>query len=69
MTPFEGLVIAFCVVFVINIMPYFMPATWTVVTFFVIVLHLPAVIIAFTKIDWPRVLHIPMPPRVKAAAA
>ena len=27
------------------------------------------VIIAFTKIDWRRVLHIPMPPSVKAASA
>ena len=28
-----------------------------------------AVIIAFTKIDWPRVLHVPMPPEVATARA
>jgi membrane protein YqaA with SNARE-associated domain len=41
MTPLEGLLIAFGVVFIINVIPYFMPATWTVVAFFLIVFHLP----------------------------
>jgi membrane protein YqaA with SNARE-associated domain len=41
MTSFEWLLVAFGVVFVINVIPYFMPATWTMVAFFLIAFHLP----------------------------
>ena len=41
MTPLEWLLIAFAVVFVINVIPYFMPATWMVAAFFLIGFHVP----------------------------
>jgi hypothetical protein len=41
MTPFEWLLAAYAVVFAINIVPAFMPATWMVVAFFFIVYSLP----------------------------
>ncbi len=41
MTPFEWLLAAYAVALAINVIPYFMPATWMVVAFFLIVLHLP----------------------------
>jgi membrane protein YqaA with SNARE-associated domain len=41
MTSLEWLVIAFAVVFAINVVPAFMPPTWTVVAFFLIVYHSP----------------------------
>jgi len=40
-TPLEWLLIAFAVVFVINVIPYFMPATWMVAAFFLIGFHVP----------------------------
>lgn len=41
MTTLEWLLVAFAVVFVINVIPYFMPATWMVVAFFLIAVHPP----------------------------
>lgn len=41
MTSLEWLLTAYAVVFGINVIPYFMPATWLVVAFFLVVLHLP----------------------------
>lgn len=41
MTSFEWLLVAFALVFVINVIPYFMPATWMVVAFFLIAVHPP----------------------------
>jgi hypothetical protein len=40
MTSIEWLLAAYAVVAAINVIPYFMPATWIVVAFFLIVLHL-----------------------------
>jgi hypothetical protein len=40
-TPFEWLLAAYAVALAINIIPYFMPATWMVVAFFLIAFHLP----------------------------
>jgi hypothetical protein len=41
MTSLEWLLIAYAVVFAINVVPSFMPPTWTVVAFFLIAYHLP----------------------------
>jgi membrane protein YqaA with SNARE-associated domain len=41
MTPLDWLLIAYAGVFVINVVPAFMPATWMVVAFFLIVYRLP----------------------------
>jgi membrane protein YqaA with SNARE-associated domain len=38
---FEWLLIAWAVVFLMNLVPYFMPPTWAVVTFFLIAFSLP----------------------------
>jgi membrane protein YqaA with SNARE-associated domain len=40
-TSFDWLLSAYAVAIAINVIPYFMPATWIVVAFFLIVLHLP----------------------------
>jgi membrane protein YqaA with SNARE-associated domain len=40
-TSFEWLLAAYAVVIAINVIPYFMPATWMVVAFFLIAFHLP----------------------------
>jgi hypothetical protein len=41
MTSLEWLLIAYAVVFAINVVPAFMPPTWTVVAFFFIAYHPP----------------------------
>jgi membrane protein YqaA with SNARE-associated domain len=41
MTSWECLLVAYAVVFVMNVAPAFMPATWLVVAFFLIVYHVP----------------------------
>ncbi len=38
---FEWLLVAWAVVFLMNLVPYFMPPTWAVVTFFLIAFSLP----------------------------
>jgi membrane protein YqaA with SNARE-associated domain len=40
-TSFEWLLVAYAAVIAINVIPYFMPATWMVVASFLIVFHLP----------------------------
>lgn len=40
MTTFELLLVAWAVAFLLNLVPYFMPPTWAVVTFFVIAFQL-----------------------------
>ena len=41
MTTVELFLIALAVVFVINVIPAFMPSTWMVIAFFVVVYQLP----------------------------
>ncbi len=41
MGPFEWLLVAWAVAFVINLVPYFMPPTWAVVALFLIAFSLP----------------------------
>jgi membrane protein YqaA with SNARE-associated domain len=41
MTTLEWLLVAYAVIFCINVVPYFMPATWTVVAFFLLTFGLP----------------------------
>ena len=41
MSTFEWLLVAWATVFVLNVVPYFMPPTWAVVTFFLIAFSLP----------------------------
>ena len=41
MTSWEWLLVAYALVLVMNVAPAFMPATWLVVAFFLIVYHVP----------------------------
>jgi len=69
-SPFEGLLIAFVVFYLPfndHVDKIFIRA-WRDPRTVVLELLSIAIIIAFTRIDWPRVLHIPMPGGIEAAA-
>jgi len=46
MDPFGWVLIAWASAFVLNLVPYFMPPTWTVVAFFLIAFQLPVLPLA-----------------------